>query len=229
MWSRPDNRHLTKREQAEDKPRGWCMIMLSMLIGRDGLPRKLNGERFREDESEEEDDWNIKGYNAESVNLLIELLHYREEDLVDCMRAVMRDQLEEFKATHSRSPVPLHMRNLYEYIKSGHLYFATATTSNFLITYVGTDLTQPFKKAINKCKQDGVCTFSVTQKARTRQYAFRCSTCFPGDDSMVICEPCAAKCHKGHKVFVRTNYQGVFEKSLMFCDCGDLLDCKCLE
>lgn len=220
--------------------KGWCMMMLGMMIdNRTGLPSTywMNGEgetNNYDGECGERSD--IMGFTDDMVKELIEMLHY--QDLVAYNRAIMEDArsgndshhyLDEFKATHEKSPTPLHMISLYEFIVKGHVYFAIERTDCIIAIYVGTDLTKPFKQRINRCKAEGICTYSVTQKARTRQYPFRCSTCFPGDDSMVICEPCAVKCHKGHNVFVRTNSECRFEKSLMFCDCGDVLDCQCLK
>jgi hypothetical protein len=118
---------------------------------------------------------------------------------------------------------------LRDALMSNHVYLALKTTPSFRILFMGTDLTKPFKRAVQQCKDRGVCTFSVTKQTRTMQYAFWCETCFPGGTAsgMVICEPCAINCHKGHDVSVRVNGEtGEFDKTFMFCDCGDILDCK---
>ena len=120
-------------------------------------------------------------------------------------------------------------KKLHDALISGHAYLALKTTPSFLILFVGTDLTKPFKRAVQQCKDRGICTFSVTKQTRTMQYAFWCETCFPGGTAsgMVICGPCAINCHKGHDVSVRVNGEtGEFDKTFMFCDCGDILNCK---
>lgn len=222
-----------------EQKKGWCKMIGSWS----GLPSTywmngegVNGEGKRNNYDGECGESDIMGFTDDMVKEFIEKLHYQDLDAYN--RAIMEDAisgndshefLDEFKATHEKSPTPLHMISLYEFIMKGHVYFAIERTECIIAIYVGTDLTKPFKQRINRCKAEGICTYSVTQKARTRQYPFRCSTCFPGNDSMVICEPCAVKCHKGHNVFVRTSSECRFEKSLMFCDCGDVLHCQCLK
>ena len=184
--------------------------MVSMFVDGRGLPCQI---KKRCDDSDDfdsddiDDEYTIVGQTDAELATMVEMFHYDGNDLEELKEAMMSDTLyrahsvesnlvQEFKATHQRSPHPLWSLSLYDHIIKGHIYFATAHTNTLIVTYAGTDLTRPFKKAVRACKAQGWCTYSVTRKSRTRQYAFRCATCFPGDDNMVICEPCAVKCHK---------------------------------
>lgn len=209
---------------------GDYVVMVSVLLDARGLPCQIG-------DGEVDDEYTILG--VDDVSSFLDMFHYDGDDLDEYKEAMMRDNIDrviglepsylvKFKDTHNRSPHPLWSTDLYNHIAQGHFYFAMSHTDTLLIAYAGVNLTRPFKKVIRACKEQGFCTYSVTRKTRTRQYAFRCATCFPNDDSMVICEPCAVACHKGHNVFVRTDADGIFQKSFMFCDCGDVLECQCL-
>jgi hypothetical protein len=203
------------------------IVRLFMQVGRDGLPK---GHEF-EEVLFEEDNTNIVGADASHTNLLLESFYYDQKDVLNfnnTRHLLAEGSFEAFQATHRRYTTPRWGHALLKHIIAGHVYFAFRRTPSFVAMYVGTDLTKPFKRAVQQCKDRCVCTYSVTKHTRTMQYAFWCETCFPGgrtSSGMVICEPCAIKCHVGHDVSVRVN-GGKFDKTFMFCDCGDVLDCK---
>jgi hypothetical protein len=210
------------------------IVRLFMQVGRDGLPLyEFDSEDEVEDVLLEEDNTNIVGADSSDTNLLLQAFYYDYKDVLtynDTRHLLADGSFERFQATHRRYMTPRWGRSLLKHIIAGHVYFAFRRTPSFVAMYVGTDLTKPFKQAIRQCKERCVCTFSVTRHTRTMQYAFWCETCFPSggpDGNMVICEPCAIKCHVGHDVSVRVNGKtGKFDKTFMFCDCGDVLDCK---
>ena len=67
----------------------------------------------------------------------------------------------------------------------------------------------------NDCYQDFICTKSITGNNFIKQDSYRCLDCFPDDETLVMCKPCAALCHSHHNI-VKTDTQ-----RLMFCDCDD--------
>lgn len=227
-----------------EKNRGFCLIMLACQMDFDGFPMKINGQPFNsdlDDDSDDEDngDYNIEGYKLDARAKFIEIIHYPSECIYEIAAALRKDGMKYGGRTdryekalvqfaHLRSQKPLHFVKLYDHITENRLYFATAHTSSFMVIFMGTDLTRPFKRAIEKCKEDGLCSYSTTRTARARQHGFHCNTCFPEEELMVVCEACANKCHRGHDVYVVVNKDGVFEKKQMFCDCGDVLNCQCL-
>lgn len=72
-----------------------------------------------------------------------------------------------------------------------------------------------------KCR----CTFPKTGKNYKKQVMFHCETCFPGEPSNIVCEACAAECHRGHELS---------EKRIgrAYCDCGygiSSVKCRCID
>ncbi|OHS97596.1 hypothetical protein TRFO_36133 [Tritrichomonas foetus] len=57
------------------------------------------------------------------------------------------------------------------------------------------------------------CTFLETGKMISVQHFYQCETCFPNSKIRLVCEICAATCHKGHKIVDAQMASG-------FCDCG---------
>ena len=57
------------------------------------------------------------------------------------------------------------------------------------------------------------CTFLETGKSISVQHFYRCETCFPGSKIRLVCEACAATCHKGHALIDVGILSG-------YCDCG---------
>lgn len=208
--------------------------IMTFLASNYGEPLRTDGKRYSErDEYDEDDkDYTVFGYEDKMLSSVVEMLHY--DDLKEYNNCLLRDlkkktnfNIINFKKSHKRHEEPQHLKELYKYIVKGQIYFAYSITKYFFVIYIGFNLSKPFKKSVKKCLKKKKCTFSVTKKCRTYQRAFRCKTCFPNDDSLVICESCMLKCHIDHDILVKVNQNGIFEKSFMFCDCGDLLNCKC--
>lgn len=59
-----------------------------------------------------------------------------------------------------------------------------------------------------------MCTFGATRHCYVHQIWYHCQTCFPGDENRGVCESCAGRCHRNHKL-VKSN-----DDSSFFCDCG---------
>lgn len=148
-----------------------------------------------------------------------------------------KTEVEKFFQSATIAPEPVRMKTLCEMLRQGAVVMATELTNYFLIIHIGNDLTSLFKKDFVKCRDNGRCTFTVTNRAFVAQRASRCRTCFGDDLTMAICDNCVACCHKGHDTYITTKNVSVegenrkkltISKMLMYCDCGHKLSCKLL-
>lgn len=237
---KPSFREIMEEQEAEKdaKKGGWCHMMIGGIVV-NGMPLKIDGTRFRQEDNDDEDDLeDVMVFDDTRMKNLIEMLHYDKNDLEKYVKAMHQDfadpernskNIDEVIKTCKRYDEPQHMVSIYDAIINGRIKFATCTTKSFVIIYVGTDLTKPLKTQVKNCIRNRECTFSVTRNAPVRQKGYVCQTCFPGRNTMVVCESCARKCHKGHSIRPRTNGPTQSNKTFMFCDCGHILPCKCLS
>lgn len=242
-----------------NKRGGYHCIILNIPV-RGHVPIKMDGSEYHSDDEQDsygermaEDRSIIKVASEKDVESFIMSCRLSDEDLPNYHYAIEEDvrrrtgygyigciqesAVEEFFESVTLHPEPIRGKELCEFLRKGIFVMASEVTTYFLIVHIGNDFTSLFKKDIEKCRDSGKCTFTVTNRAFAAQRASKCRTCFGDDITMAICDNCIACCHKGHDTYVTvksvTSKKGrrhfAIPKTLMYCDCGHKLSCKLLD
>ena len=209
------------------------------------MPIKTDGSEYDDDDqyeqydpNEDRSDFHVAG--NDQINSFIMACRCSDEDFLTWQSLVKKDtwrignrknHTENFLKVAKLNPEPVRAKELCTLLQSGALTMATEITSYFIIIHIGNDFTRPLKSKLKECRDNGKCTFTVTNKAFAAQRASRCRTCFGDEVGMTICDNCVACCHKGHDTYIVVQNGGdtcSVTKTLMYCDCGYKLRCKCL-
>lgn len=244
---------VSKDDKSELTKYGGQLITMISVPTAGSLPVKMDGSyySYSDDEPYGEGDKprDFRVSTSEDIEMFIKACHCNETDYVRWQEASKLDMSSHFEDRHyvedlfkevKLHPEPVRAPGLCQALKSGSLVMASEMTDYLFIIYIGNDFTQVLKKRIEECRETGACTFSVTSKAFAAQRASRCRTCFGDDLGMAICDNCVATCHKGHDTYVvaqpnkrrggkkSRGRRFTVKKTLMYCDCGHKLNCKCL-
>ena len=239
------------------KKHGWEMFILGTILGTKLLePYNYDEEKKQMMTRADQELFFDKLHYDKNVQEKYSQLILKELHLAPKDRILARDFLAK-QVRHDKC-VEVSNERLYEIYKKGTVsimyevivpddtnsyYFDKESEYDMpmFATIIG-HLCDYIKPEIKKSIADGKCTYNVTKDNFIRQKGYHCVTCYPQIENHSICESCANKCHKGHKLIqlpkiqpeekFKISTKAIETKSHMFCDCGANLPgqikCKCL-